>query len=100
MNKKSSDLSKKVLYESVKTLVDTSAPHILLPQQKLFTLFSIAFQYLLFCSTKKEGIYLIRVEDSSLSDKLAHRAKDSSTRKFMQSLCLPENLNTENQLFI
>ena len=85
----SDQLSKKDLYESVKTLVELNQPHIHLNQHKLFTLFSIAFQYMLFRSTKVPGAYIIRVEDSQLVDKLQRRAKDPSTRKFLQALTLP-----------
>ncbi len=99
MNTRGTDLPKQVLYESVKTLVDTEAPHIHLPQQKLFTLFSLAFQYFLFRSTKKSGVYLIRVEDSILSDKLARKAKDPSTRKFLQSISLPRKLKYGKSTF-
>lgn len=43
------DLDKKHLYESVKQLVETEEhPHIHLAQQKLYTLYSIAFQYMLY----------------------------------------------------
>jgi len=94
-----SDLSKQDLYEGVKTLVETDAVHIHLPQQKLFTLFSIGFQYLLFQSTRKPGAYIIRVEDGHLGEKLAKKAKDPSTRKFMQSLLIPRKLKYEKSVF-
>lgn len=83
------DISKKELYEAVKALIETPSEHIHLDQHKLYTLFSIAFQYLLFTSTKQPGAYVIRVEDSMLAEKLARKSKDSSTRKFLQSLMLP-----------
>lgn len=95
----SGDLSKTDLYEGVKTLVETEDKHILLPQQKLFTLFSIGFQYLLFQSTKKPGAYIIRVEDGILADKLAKKAKDPSSRKFLQSLLIPRKLKYERSVF-
>ncbi len=93
------DLSKEDLYESVKTLVETEEKHLLLDQQKLFTLFSIAFQYLLFKSTKEPGAYIIRIEDSSLADKLAKKSKDPSTRRFIQSLLLPRKLKFQSSTF-
>lgn len=94
------DLSKKDLYESVKTLIEReSTPHIHLDQQKLFTLFSIGFQYFLFKSTKNPGAYIIRVEDSLLADKLGKKAKDPSTRKFMQSLMIPRKLKFKQSTF-
>ena len=88
----SKDLSKEDLYESVKTLVETEEEHIHLDQQKLFTLFSVAFQYLLFKSTKEPGAYILRIEDSALAEKLAKKSKDPSTRRFVQSLLLPRKL--------
>ncbi|MCO4793910.1 MAG: hypothetical protein KC493_09365 [Bacteriovoracaceae bacterium] len=94
------DLSKQDLYESVKALVEAeNHPHILLPQQKLFTLFSLAFQYLLFMSTKQPGAYVIRVEDSQLAEKLVRKSKDPSTRKFMQTLSLPRKLKYGKSVF-
>ncbi len=95
----SNDLSKQDLYEGVKTLIETDAVHVHLPQQKLFTLFSIGFQYLLFQSTRKPGAYIIRVEDGHLAEKLAKKAKDPSTRKFMQSLLIPRKLKYEKSVF-
>ena len=95
----SGDLSKNDLYEGVKTLVETEQKHINLPQQKLFTLFSLGFQYFLFLSTKKPGAYIIRVEDGILADKLAKKSKDPSTRKFMQSLLIPRKLKYERSVF-
>lgn len=95
----SSDLSKQDLYEGVKTLIETDAVHVHLPQQKLFTLFSIGFQYMLFQSTRKPGAYIIRVEDGHLAEKLAKKAKDPSTRKFMQSLLIPRKLKYEKSVF-
>ena len=95
----SNDLSKQDLYEGVKTLIETDAIHVHLPQQKLFTLFSLGFQYLLFQSTKNPGAYIIRVEDGHLAEKLAKKAKDPSTRKFMQSLLIPRKLKYEKSVF-
>ena len=94
------DLEKPLLYEGVKALVDHEhVPHLHLNQQKLFTLFSIGFQYLLFRSTKNPGAYIIRIENSYLADKLAKKSKDNSTRKFMNSLLLPRKLKYEKSFF-
>ena len=93
------DISKEDLYESVKALVETQDKHILLSQQKLFTLFSVAFQYILFQSTKDPGAYIIRIEDSALAEKLARKSKDPSTRRFMQSLSLPRKLKYQKSTF-
>lgn len=93
------DISKEDLYESVKTLVETEDKHIHLDQQKLFTLFSIAFQYFLFQSTKMPGAYIIRIEDSALAEKLARKSKDPSTRRFLQSLMLPRKLKYQRSTF-
>ncbi len=93
------DLDKTTMYEAVKTLVEEDAPHLHLDQQKLFTLFSIAFQYILFRSTKFPGHYIIRIEDSFLADKLARKAKDESTRKFMARLSVPRRLVYGNSTF-
>lgn len=93
------DLSKQDLYEGVKLLVEQTNPHIHLTQQKLYTLFSISFQYLLFLSTKKPGAYIIRVEDGVLAEKLAKKAKDPSTRKFMQSLLIPRKFKYDRSVF-
>lgn len=93
------DLPKEVLYEGVKLLVDSDSKHLHLPQQKLYTLFSIGFQYLLYKSTKEPGHYIIRVEDSYLLDKLQRKSKDQSTRRFMQSLALPRRLKYGGSVF-
>lgn len=93
------DLDKSTLYEAVKTLVESPAQHIHLDQQKLFTLFSIAFQYILFRSTKHPGHYIIRIEDSMLAEKLARKAKDETTRKFMGRLMVPRRLAYGNSTF-
>ena len=94
------DLSKNDLYESVKALVEvTNQKTIHLTQHKLYSLFSIAFQYILFKSTKEPGAYVIRIENSNLLDKLARKSKDSSTRKFIQSLILPRKLKYGKSTF-
>lgn len=93
------DLDKSTLYEAVKTLVETSSPHLQLNQHKLFTLFSVAFQYILFRSTKHPGHYIIRIEDSMLAEKLARKAKDETTRKFMTRLLVPRRLAYGNSTF-
>lgn len=98
MNSKK-DLDKSTLYEAVKTLVESPAKHIHLDQQKLFTLFSIAFQYILFRSTKHPGHYIIRIEDSILAEKLAWKAKDETTRKFLARLIVPRRLAYGNSTF-
>lgn len=86
------DLDKTTMYTAVKTLVETEDNHLHLDQQKLFTLFSLAFQYILFRSTKFPGHYIIRIEDSFLAEKLTRKAKDESTRKFMNRLMVPRRL--------
>ena len=93
------DLDKSTLYEAVKRLVESPNTHIHLSQQKLFTLFSIAFQYILFRSTKSPGHYIIRIEDSLLAEKLARKAKDETTRKFMGRLLVPRRLAYGNSTF-
>jgi hypothetical protein len=93
------DLDKSTLYEAVKALVEHPAKHIHLDQQKLFTLFSIAFQYILFRSTKHPGHYIIRIEDPSLAEKLARKAKDETTRKFISRLMVPRRLTYGNSTF-
>ncbi|MBL6991040.1 MAG: hypothetical protein ISR65_14740 [Bacteriovoracaceae bacterium] len=94
------DLSKAHLYESVKSVVDLDGyPHLHFCQHKLFCLFSIAFQYFLFQSTKKPGAYIIRIEDSMLADKLARRAKDQSTRRFLNTLLLPRKYKYNKSVF-
>lgn len=93
------DLDKSTLYEAVKTLVESPHKHIHLNQQKLFTLFSIAFQYILFRSTKHPGHYIIRIEDSILAEKLVKKSKDETTRKFMNRLLVPRRLAYGNSTF-
>src|SRR5690606_7633579 len=73
--------------------------HIHLCQQKLYTLFSIAFQYLLYQSSKNNGAYIIRVEDSFLAEKLARKAKDETSRKFMARLLHTRKLRYERSTF-
>lgn len=92
------DLSKDQLYESVKCLLESDYKHIHLSQQKLYTLFSIAFQYLLFQASRTPGHYIIRVEDSFLADKLARKAKDESTRKFLSRMLIPRKLKFEQSM--
>ncbi len=94
------DLDKKILYESVKSLIECDSPHIHLPQQKLFTLFSLAFNYLLFCSTKDPGVYILRIEDSFLAEKLARKAKDQTSRQFVQRLLLPRKIRYQQSSFL
>ncbi len=98
MNSKK-DLDKSTLYEAVKTLVESPSKHLHLDQQKLFTLFSIAFQYILFRSTKHPGHYIIRIEDTLLAEKLAWKAKDETTRKFLARLIVPRRLAYGNSTF-
>lgn len=93
------DLSKENLYESVKAIIESEEQHIHFDQHKLFTLFGIAFQYLLFLSTKKPGHYIIRLEDSILAEKLARKAKDDTTRKFITRLLLPRRLKYGQSTF-
>ncbi len=98
MNSKK-DLDKSTLYEAVKTLVESPSKHLHLDQQKLFTLYSIAFQYILFRSTKHPGHYIIRIEDTLLAEKLAWKAKDETTRKFLARLIVPRRLAYGNSTF-
>ncbi len=93
------DLDKSTLYEAVKTLVEHPGDHLHLDQQKLFTLFSIAFQYILFRASKKPGHYILRIEDSSLAEKLAKKSKDETTRRFLSKLLIPRRLSYNNSVF-
>jgi hypothetical protein len=93
------DLSKEMLYEGVKILLECETPHLHLDQQKLYTLFSVGFQYLLYLSTREPGHYIIRVEDSQLLEKLQRKAKDDSSRKFLQKLALPRKFKYGQSLF-
>ncbi|MFG1494474.1 hypothetical protein ACRXCV_08590 [Halobacteriovorax sp. GFR7] len=95
----SSQLSKQDLYESVKTLVESDASRIHLGQHKLYTLFSVAFQYMLFKSTKEAGAYIIRVQDAKLAQKLARKSKDESTRKFLTQLQIPRKIKYGKSTF-
>lgn len=93
------NLSKEVMYEGVKTLLETKASHIHLPQQKLYTLYSLAFNYFLYKSGSTCGHYIIRVEDSYLLEKLIRKAKDDTSRKFLQKMALPRKLKYGNSIF-
>ncbi|MCT4642682.1 MAG: hypothetical protein N4A33_10350 [Bacteriovoracaceae bacterium] len=95
----STDLSKENLYSGVKSIIELPQDHIHLNQQKLYTLFSIAFQYMLFISSKESGHYIIRVEDSYLLNKLIKNSKDLSTRRFMQKIALPRKFKYGNAIF-
>ena len=96
------DLSKDHLYESVKQIIDIerkSKTHLHLYQHKLYTLFSIAFNYFLFNSTKNPGTYIIRVDGPILAEKLAKKAKDHASRKFIESLLIPKKLIYKGSTF-
>ncbi len=93
------DIDKKDLYESVKTLIEADCDHIHFNQQKLYTLFSIAFQYMLYQSGKKPGAYIIRAEHGGLAEKLARKSKDEVTRKFMNRLLRTRKLSYERSTF-
>ena len=93
------DLSKELMYEGVKTLVEADHEHIHLHQQKLYTLFSLAFNYFLYSSERVPGHYIIRIEDSYLLEKLIRKAKDRSSRKFLQKLALPRKLKYRESTF-
>lgn len=93
------DLSKDLMYEGVKTLIEAQKPHIHLPQQKLYTLYSLAFNYFLYKSEKNPGHYIVRVEDSYLVEKLIRKAKDSTSRKFLQKMALPRKFRYNNSCF-
>ena len=96
------DLARDNLYESVKTLIDHEKDqkgHFHLHQHKLYTLFSIGFNYLLFNSTKEPGTYIIRVEGSILAEKLAKKSKDAASRKFLESLLIPKKLIYKGSTF-
>ena len=86
------NLAKEVLYEGVKTLLEAEAQHIHLTQQKLYTLYSLAFNYFLYKSGSNPGHYIIRIEDSYLLEKLIRKAKDETSRKFLQKMALPRKL--------
>jgi hypothetical protein len=54
---------------------------------------------MLFLSTKNPGAYIIRLENSQLAEKLARKAKDTSTKNFLQSLMLPRKLKFKKSMF-
>lgn len=93
------EISKQDLYESVKTIIEAEHKHLLLDQHKLYTLFSIGFQYILFASSKDPGHYIIRVEDAKFADRLSRKAKDISTRKFLNSLLIPRKFKYDKSMF-
>jgi len=93
------DLSKELLYEGVKSLVESNAAHIHLTQQKLYTLYSLAFNYFLYQSQNTAGHYIIRVEDSYLLEKIIRKAKDDTSRKFLQKMALPRKLKYGKSTF-
>ena len=97
MSKK--DLTKEELYAGVKQILESESQHIHLCQQKLYTLFSVAFNYMLFESDRNPGHYIIRVEDNYLLEKLARKSKDMTTRKFMTKLNLPRKLKYGKSMF-
>ncbi len=99
MLSKNSDLSKQLLYEGVKTLLDCPHHLIHLYQSKLYTLFPLAFNYLLYRSQKEPGCYILRFEDSALAEKLSKKSKDETTRKFLQKLLLPRRLKYGESTF-
>jgi hypothetical protein len=93
------NLAKEVMYEGVKTLLEADAAHIHLPQQKLYTLYSLAFNYFLYKSGNSPGHYIIRIEDSYLLEKLIRKAKDDASRKFLQKMALPRKLKYGSSVF-
>ncbi len=93
------DLSKDLMIEGVKTLIELDAPHIHLTQQKLYTLYSLAFNYFLYNSDKDPGHYIIRIQDSYLVEKLIRKAKDPTSRKFLQKMALPRKFRYGNSCF-
>jgi hypothetical protein len=97
MSKK--DLNKELMYEGVKSLIESESDHIHLTQQKLYTLYSVAFNYLLFLSSKEPGHYIIRIQDSFLMDKIIRKAKDDTSRKFLNKMSLPRRFKYEKSMF-
>jgi len=94
------DLPKGELYQAVKFLTDINeVPHLHLTQHKLFTLTSVALQYLLYYSSQNPGSYILRIEDSLLYEKLVKRSKDPTTRKFLRALFLPRKIKYKESLF-
>lgn len=96
----SRDLEKTLLYQSVKTLLEEKNSKISLPQHKLYTLFSIAFQYTLYTATKEPGNYIIRIEDSMLAKNLLENQKIHLLENLSKRFFCLENLNIIMQLFI
>ena len=94
-----SDLTKEHLYEGVKAIIESEANHIHLAQQKLYTLYSLAFNYFLFESERNPGHYIFRIEDSYLLEKLIRKAKDPASRKFLQKLSLPRKFKYGSSMF-
>jgi hypothetical protein len=90
----SHDLDKETLHEGLKGLHRCAEEfkHVRLPQQKLFTLFSLGFQYLVYMAQNHPGAYILRVEDARLAEKLSKKAKDAHTRKLMSALIFPRKL--------
>ena len=93
------DLTKEELYQGVKQIIEAETNHIHLCQQKLYTLFSVAFNYILFEAERTPGHYIIRIEDNYLLEKLARNSKDMSSRKFLQKLNLPRRLKYGQSMF-
>jgi hypothetical protein len=54
---------------------------------------------MLFQSTKNPGSYILRIEDSSLAEKLSKKSKDQSTRNFFRSLMIPRKIKFGNSWF-
>lgn len=97
------DLTKSQLLEGVGQLVELDLAqinHVHLYQHKLFTLFSVSFQYMLFLSMQRPGYYLIRIQDGELAQKLAKKAKDESTRKFLTKLIHQRKLRYRDSYFV
>lgn len=93
------DLSRETLLNSIKHLLSCDESHIILDQHKLYTLYSIAFQYMLYLSTKDAGAYILRLENSQLLDKIIQKSKDQTTRNFMHKLSLPRKLKYGQSTF-
>ncbi|MBF0301031.1 MAG: hypothetical protein HQK51_20145 [Oligoflexia bacterium] len=96
---KDKDMDRNDLYIGVKTLLESESSQIHLSQQKLYTLFSVALQHLVYLSTKDPGNYLVRIESSFLAEKLANKAKDESSRKFMEKLIVSRKLKYKDSTF-
>lgn len=94
------DLKKAELAESVGILVESGLGHIHLYQHKLFTLFSIAFQTMLYESIQNPGHYIIRIQDGNLCEKLIRKSKDESTRKFLAKLIIQRKLRYKDSIFL